>query len=320
MRQHRQALREKFKDYDPPVRLLAMNWPFDLPVSTIHRICSDRITVRGENHQTLLADPTGKSHEEVIWMFLQTAEELLDHEVDDSIEMDVEESLEDALARAIDGCVRILGVKKPSVEEIGEALAVARGYKSSGPKKNKKVDAPKPPRYYALLPEVNLEDLLDKYMLKDDISAAGRDLYRRLLDQKRVAVRPHVTIVHEKGLPEDQSLWDRCRDIVASAEPPIFVFKLGTVVWNTRVMALTVSDIAVSQNDEDPESKGMDFVVKLPDALKGKLHVTVGTRDKDVNPFEARQLVLDWRNGDTTVESRTLEDVWVKGRIKGLFS
>ncbi|KAI0088924.1 RNA ligase-domain-containing protein [Irpex rosettiformis] len=326
LRQHRSALREKFKDYYPPVRLLAMNWSFDLPLSTIHRICGDRITARGENHQTLVADPKRKSHEEVIWMFLQGAEELLEDEVDESIEMDVEESLEDALARAVDACVRILGVRKPSVEEIGEALAVARGYK---PSTTKKIDAegaketgkkPKPPRYYALLPEVDLEGLLDKYMLNDEVSAAGKDLYRRLLDGKRVAARPHITLVHEKGLPGDQALWDRCQDIVALANPPVFAFKLGDVVWNNRVMALTVTNISVNKDDQDPDAKGVEFVTELPEALKGKLHITVGTRDKDVNPFEARQLVLDWQDGDPAVEGRGLDDVWVKGRVKGLFS
>ncbi|KAI0826327.1 RNA ligase-domain-containing protein [Irpex lacteus] len=318
LRQHRQAIREKFKNHQPPVRLLAMNWSFDLPLSTIHRICGDRITARGRTSNTT-SRPTGKSHEEVIWMFLHNAEELLEHEVDESIEMDVEESLEDALARAVDACVRILGVRKPSVEEVGEALAVARGYRAPATKKKDAASTagaekkPKPPRYYGLLPEVNLEGLLGKYMLNDDVSGAEGTFTSD-------PARPHITIVHEKGLPGDQQLWDLCRDIVALPSPPVFVFKLGNVVWNDRVMALTVSDIAVSKEDQDDEAKGVEFVTTLPDELKEKLHVTVGTRDKDVNPFEARQLVLDWKNGSTKVEGRGLDDVWVKGRIKGLFS
>ena len=128
LRQHRKALRDATEDMQPPVRLLALNWSFDLPLATIHRICGDRVAARGENHQTLRADTTAKSHEDVIWLFLEKAEELLENEVDESVEMDVEESLEDALARAVDACVRILGVPRPSAEQMGQALAAARAY------------------------------------------------------------------------------------------------------------------------------------------------------------------------------------------------
>lgn len=127
-----------------------MNWSFDLPLSSIHRICGDRIVSRGDNHQALHADMEGKAHEDVIWMFLNTAEELLDEEVDDSIEMNVEESLEDALARAVDGCVRILGVPRPTAEQIGQALAAARDYAPTT-KKKAKAEKPKPPRSHVPL-------------------------------------------------------------------------------------------------------------------------------------------------------------------------
>lgn len=261
-------------------------------------------------------------------MFLKQGEELLENEVDESVEMNVEESLEDSLARAVDACVRILGVRRPSVEEMGEALAKARAYT---PKITKKAEKEKgkdaggekpvrPPRYYALMPEVDLERTLKTRMEKEDISAGGKAFYKHLVDNKRIAGQPHVTVVHEKGLPDDQELWDRCRNLAGLPNPPLFVFKLGHAVWNDRVMALTVSDVAVSNEEEDPEAKGVEFVTKLPGALKERLHVTAGTRDSGVNPFEARQLVLDWKNGKTGMEACQLEDVWVKGRVKGRFS
>lgn len=305
----------------PPVRLLAMNWSFDLPLTTVHRICGDRVFARGDNHQSLHADAQGRSHEEVIWMFLQTSEELLDNEVDESIEMDVEESLEDALARAVDGCVRILGLPKPSVEKMGEALQVARGYAPTAKRKTlqeKTKDKSKPPRYYALMPEIDLERVLEKHFKNVDAPSDGRDFYHQLAANKRIADRPHITIVHEKGLPADQVLWDRCQALFAHASPPAFSFKLGHIVWNGRVMAVTVSDLAVSSNVEDQDAKGVEFVVQLPEALRKRLHITVGTRSKDVNPVEARDLVADWNNGVKGVKSLPLKDIWANGRVKGL--
>ena len=72
----------------PPVRLLALNWALDKPPAMIHRICSDRIIGRGENHQTLRADVSAaKSHEGVI----NTTEDLVPDEMDAVIDMDVEE-------------------------------------------------------------------------------------------------------------------------------------------------------------------------------------------------------------------------------------
>jgi tRNA ligase len=300
-----------------------MNWSFDLPLATIHRICGDRIVTRGENHQTLRADADGKSHEEVIWMFLQTSEELLDGEVDESIEMDVEESLEDALARAVEGCVRILGVPRPSVERIGQALAAARGYAPATKREmneKQKQKAKANPRYYALVPEVDVEKVLKKRMKADDVPQSGRDFYRLLTANERITDRPHITLVHEKGLPEDKDLWERCKAIFAMPTPPVFTFKLEHVVWNDRVMAITVSDVAVSKEHQDPETKGVEFIVNLPQELQERLHVTVGTKSKDVPPVEAKDLVASWKKREAGIQSCALDELWVKGSIKGLFS
>ena len=306
---------------NPPVRLVAMNWSFDIPLATVHRICGDRVVARGENHQTLRADTARKSHEEVIWMFLQQSEELLDSEVDESIEMDIEEPLEDALARAVDGCVRILGVRRPSVEEIGQALAVARSYAPTTKREiNGKKNKTKTPRYYALLPEVDVERLLDKRMKDDDVSQRGKGLYHILKASERVTDRPHITLVHEKGLPGDIELWERCKAIFALPTPPAFSIKLGHVVWNDRVMAITVSDFTVSTEDQDPDAKGAEFVGHLPEQLRERLHITVGTKNKDIPPVEAMYLVERWKKGEAGIESCPLEEIWVNGRIKGLLS
>lgn len=313
---------------------MALNWPFDVPPNTIRRVCTDRIDARGENHQSLIAG----THENVVWQFLKQAEELADDEVDVSVEMEWEASLEDSLARAVDACVRILGVRKPTAEQFGEALAVARAYRAktvarkppAATEKGKKAEKKeRGPRYYGVLAEVDLESVL-KTRFEADSPQAGREFWEKLVKDKRVAAQPHITIVHSKSLPEQTDLWELCRSLQgergSSSHAPTFVFRLGHVVWNTRIMAATVVDLAVPVDDADAEAKakGLDFVLKLPAEVKERLHVTVGTRDREVAPVEARALVWDWKQaGDAAGEgvgSVELNDVWVKGRVKGLFS
>ena len=83
-------------------------------------------------------------------------------------------------------------------------------------------------------------------------------------------------------------------------------------------MAMTVVDVAVSTSEKDPEAKGVEFVVNLPEELKERLHVTVGTRSKDVPPVEARDMVAQWKKGVKGIDSCKLNELWVSGRVKGL--
>ncbi|KZT07913.1 uncharacterized protein LAESUDRAFT_724384 [Laetiporus sulphureus 93-53] len=318
LRQHRKQLRDAVKNFKPPVRLMALNWSFDVPLSTIHRVCGDRILQRGEKHQTLRADVHNKSYEEVIWQFLKQAEELTDDEVDVSVEMDWEESLGDALARAVDACVRILGVQRPDAEAMGRALAIARAYEPTSRREVKAKEATV--RYYGILVEVDLSEVLGSRLAEPGVPASGKWFWDALVQKKRVASLPHITLVHKKSLPEETPLWECCKELYLSAAPPLFTFRLGHLVWNDRIMAVTVEDLAVHGDEADPEGKGAEFLSKLPEEAKETLHVTVGTRDQDVPPVEAKDLVSNWKKtGDAEgIQSVELKDIWLKGRVKGL--
>ncbi|KAI0777806.1 RNA ligase-domain-containing protein [Trametes elegans] len=350
LRQHRDQLRELAKEFDPPARLLALNWSFDLPPSTIHRICGDRIVQRGDKHQSLVADPQGRSHEQVLWMFLNSAEELADSEADVVVPMDVEENLEDALARAVAACVKYLGLPQPDQERMGEALAKARAYeparkgskakqkeptqkgKAKGKEdeedkavqaQGKKKKEPQPPRYYGILAEVDLQRVVGAALSTADAPPAGKEFWTALTQEKRVASRPHVTVVHSKSLPADRELWDRCGAVAALAHAPLLRFRLGHVVGNARVMAVTVCDLTLDVDDPgEADPAAAAFVAGLPEEVRERLHVTVGTKNKSVPPVEAKDLVLDWKKHGTRddVWAVPLADVWVKGRLKGLAS
>ncbi|KAL4252700.1 tRNA ligase [Abortiporus biennis] len=332
LRQHRRQLREAAqKNFKVPVRLMAFNWSFDLPPSTIHRICSDRVQLRGENHQSLQADDS-KQYEDVLWQFIKNSEALTDDEVDVLVEMDVEESLDDALKRAVDACVDILGVERPSAEQMGEALAVARGYspkkkgnKIAEDKKKKKAE----PRYYALMPELDLNSKLSNIMKisgNGSVPKEGKTFWESLVGKQRLFDRvPHITIVHSKALDGgNQAVWDRCRDMNDMSSPPLFRFKLDRLLWDDKVMAIAISDLTVaSDGKDDPQAedrvKGLEFLSSLPEDIKGKLHITVGTADQHIPPVEARNLVGRWKEGARNVGEFAFDDLWVKGRVKGLF-
>ena len=212
-----------------PTRLLALNWAItEKPQATIHRICGDRVTHRGDNHQTLRADSSAaKSHEEVIWMFINTTEELTESEVDAIVDMDMEEGLEEAVRRAVDGVVRVVGVERPVEEKIKEALDVVKGYKPAvkQPDESAKKGKTSGARYYGLLPELDLEKVLDELLEQADgggAQARAKEAFELLKKGGRVTKRPHVTVVHSKSLPEEKNLWDECAKLNGLGEPPLF--------------------------------------------------------------------------------------------------
>ena len=311
---HRAALRDAVRGRNPPVRLLALNWAFEQPVATIHRICSDRVCDRGESHQTLHADLDSKSHEEVIWRFIDQREELEEGEVDAVIEMDINEDLEHAFDRTVNGCVRILGLEKPDQEKVALALAAARNYEpaTTGGGKAEKVGKSKPRRYYGFLPEVDLLELLNPIFSKggDGVVADGRKFFTDLKKNGRIATRPHITIVHPTSLDSGwaKELWDRCSELHSSSTPSTFRFHLGSVVWNDRVMAITVGEVVPVDEDDD---EGKSFLDQLPQEVWRNLHITVGTASGDIAPVEARTL-MENRKG---VKSLQLTNIPKEGRI-----
>lgn len=270
----------------------------------------------------------GKLHEDVIWQFILHTEPLADFEVDASIKMDVGEPLKAAVARAVDGCVNILGLERPSQEQIDEAVAVAKAYaptKKRVDKNEKKAKAPASPRYFGILAELDLEAVVAPLIeQEEDVPYDGKAFWRKLVSDKRVTDRPHITIVHKACLPADVDLWGRCTTLDRLPATPLFSFTLGHLVWNERVMALTVKDLELAKepnNDSDPGQEKHEFVSTLPAEVRDNLHITVGTLNADVPPYEAKDLVEAWRKGEWTgVGSLELQGLSAIGRLKGLMS
>ncbi|KAF7364146.1 tRNA ligase [Mycena sanguinolenta] len=356
---HRTTLRNAVADRSPPVRLLALNWSFDsgdAERASVHAQCAARIIARGANHQSLRPDAPGddrdgeeedeggkKGHEQVLWMFIHQTEPLVPTEVDDVVEMVLDEPLEDAVRRAVRGVRDVLGLPEPDEEKVKEGIEKAKGYvvagaesdasESSGGKgkdakgKGKEKAQPeptkkktKPPRYFGLLPDVELETLLSSPVAQEP---KGTAFLEHLTKEDRLATRPHITIVHSKALEEPgaQDLWARCAELnKGDGEAPVFACVLGHVVWNDRVMAVTVDDVRL-EAEGGAEQAGAEFVSKLPEELRKRMHITVGTWNSSIPAVEGKVLAEAWRAGKTDdIKAVSLGGVVVKARLRGLFS
>jgi len=274
-------------------------------------------------------------------MFINTTEELAESEVDAVVDMDLEEDLEAAVRRAVEGCVSVLGLDKPKEQSIKEALDAVRGYvptakKRDGLAKNKNKNEVSggqngSPRYYGLLAEVNLVKVLGQKLelLNPDVSQAAVpavQLWGKLKDTGRVSKRPHVTIVHKNSLPREEELWNRCAALHVSDKPLLFKAKLGHLLWNERVMTATVEGLeAVGEEGGDGGQKAMlgkAFLDTLQGEVRDRLHITVGTQSQSVPAVEAKVLVEVFRRGDFVPgDGRgvlNLDGLVIHGRIKGL--
>jgi len=260
-------------------------------------------------------------------MFINTTEDLAESEVDAVVDMDMEEDLEAAVRRAVEGCVSVLGLEVPQEEKIKEALNMVKAYvpatkKPDGSAKWKGKEGGA--RYYGLLAEVDLDDVVGQ-QLKQLSSDANQTAvpaiqsWGKLKDAGRVSKRPHVTIVHKNSLPHEAALWNSCAVLHRSDKPPLFKAKLGYLLWNERVMALTVEGLEVAVEEG---GAGNEFLDGLTREVKERLHITVGTQNQSVLAVEAKRLVEAFRKGDlgSGTGVLSLNEAVVYGRIKGLMS
>jgi tRNA ligase len=339
LKQHRQQLRDAVRD--PSVRLLALNWGVvDKPPAIVHRICSDRVIRRGDNHQTLRVETPAsssstaaatKKHEEVLWMFLNTFEELADGEVDEVIDIPLDSDLEAAVRQVVIACVEIIGMPQPSEEKIQEALDAVEAYTVSSKSKHVKEDRGKAKpqaRYYALLPEVDISSLLEHHLSGDTVPEAIKKFWTYLKSEKRVVKIPHVTIVHRNSLSgnsadeESKELWGRCEGLYAMSHSPFFRGKLGSVLCDpvVGVMALTFDDLGLDamQQIDGEGQEAQTFVSTLSHSVREKLHITIGTKG-ETKPVEAGEMVKRWRAYERdNIKEFKLEDVFARGRVQGM--
>lgn len=323
---HRDGIRDAVNNIRPRPQLVALNWSFaNISETAVHRIACDRILGRGENHQTLRPDSV-TNYEAIVSRFIKEAEELDENEVDDVIEMELEESIEDSLARAVNGVVDVLGLEKPTDEQMGEALRKAIEYQTdvrkavSGSSKGKEKEGRKEkvvaPRYYGILPEIDLEAVMGQVLSAENTHEDAKKVWDLLKGKQRIAQRPHITITHMKSKDTELALWNASAQLLKEGTPPMFSFEFGHLVWNDRVMALTVENLSVKEGNAT--EAGDEWLQALGGGpIRARLHVTIGTANPSIPPVEAKQLVEKWKALEP-VEVMEIKGIGSQGRLKGL--
>ena len=309
------------------VRLVALVWPLeDLPLNMVHHLCSDRLVERGDNHQSLRVD-SGKEHELVLWQFLQTrqpfgqssgaaeeATEGSDEAFDSAISLDIRSDLEASVQTSATELTNILGLPIPSSQQVGQALERARQYRVSVRKEVKSVAAAI--RYYGLSVEIDLTSTLQPLLIDEP---EAREAFARLVNAKRVASRPHVTLVHGSDLKseangvatEAQKKWDFYSSLCQQSQVAVTMeMKIDCLAWNDRAMSLGISHVVSEQyGDAMWALQGQEW----------RPHITIGTFSEDIRPYEGKRVLCEADSGASTVSSiRFNRPLSVQGRLRGL--
>jgi tRNA ligase len=323
--QHRDQLADIAKQLAPRyrVRTVALVWDIlSLPQNELHRICTDRIVSRGDNHQSLRPSET-REHEGVVDFFISDYQAFDpafnkgDGSLDQVIDINVEHDPLTALGNVTSRLCELLEMVAPDREELEAALDRAKNFKASirknmdytpGGRGGQKA------RYYGVALEVDLTALLrDFYSKHPDVD---RTLFDELVSKNRVERRPHVTLVHSKEVTSEASdkrdLWERCRSL---AEQNLVVeVSLGPrLVWDDRVLSIQVESIKPADLFEKAHVKSH--------------HVTVGTVKEDIRPVEGKlilEALLDGKErqseegGPIRFAEFAAGTARVSGRVRGL--
>ena len=150
------------------------------------------------------------------------------------------------------------------------------------------------PRYYAILPKVDLEAVMGDILSAEDTPKGAKKMWGLLKGKKRFTARPHITITHMKSKDTELALWNASAQLLKKGTRPMFTLEFGHLIWNDRVMALTVENLSVK---EDSATKaGKEWLNVLRDGpVRARLHITVGTADPSIPPVEAKLLVEKWK-------------------------
>lgn len=307
------------------VRLIALPWRLDgVPLSVVRHVCASRMVGRGDRHQCLRVENGPFPYDSILTRFIsehnpfqsatpdESGRGAGDEQFDDVIWLDIEASLEETLARVLDGLCPILHLPKPSTEQVAMALEAARSYSPAvrkplpqlapGPDPN----AVYPTSYIGVFAHLNtipfVEQLLDEQP-GSELTASARHVLTRIHTSDRVTREPHVTLVHQNDVKNGfHTLWDALYK-PATSEPaarPAFAVHVSALAWNDRVMALRVDNMHTDSLPEEVQSRILHL---------RKLHITIGVASENAKAYEGGKLFEGSATGLIHVQPRTVSGV-----------
>lgn len=340
------------------VRKIALVYDVDHhPANKVIRIACERVFERGDNHQSLRPDPKDQMrHELVIKRFQSEFVPPEPGSFDHIVKLSVVEDQRTNLQTTVNALFPILGKEMPSSDQLDQALEDALMYKTTLRKKLQGVET-RPPRYYALAVEVDLEEAARAALQSLDKDSKerkeGEEFVDFLVAHGRLTGKPHITIVHEtevalektsieseappkvnedraaQGSSKDQlpalgpqgKVWESCVRLGELSVQAKFSFELTGLAWNGRVMTFIVEHVRphIEIRPQGSEEAVRHIEETLCKSLAQVLHVTVGTRRDSIRPFEAKGLVKDWRNGKKKeLTFVKVDNISSIGRVVGL--
>jgi tRNA ligase len=264
---------EAVKSKLPNIRIVAIYWNHEYGShNEIFQITSKRVIARGENHQSLT--PKSPNYEGIMWNFLESFEGLdsnnhVDNQFDHVIELDVINDIKTNLNIVVKELEPIIGIKIPDEDETKKALEEINHYKPTVRKFFGKVV------YYGIKLNFNVRDFLTKYY--DDHPNEDSKTFKSLIQKERIGLAHHVTLIHSTELKKNPSnkelkeIWKQCEKLCKDS-PPVKVH-IDKIVFNPQIMALVVNRI-------DPTIRTTSKII----------HITVGTVDSDVKPFQSNAM------------------------------
>ena len=315
--QHRSLILPAIKKEFSHCRFVAMYFPHEEPLSEVFAITNRRVKERGDNHQSLT--PVNPDLDNIMWRFLKSFDPLDSNSGDDGlfdevIELPIANSVEANVKICIDRLVPLLGLKRPSDKEVTMALAILDDYKPSirkvvsGPKTK-----PKPARYYGIELTLDTPDLLHR-LKEAQGHVQNQNTAVPTFSSERYHHNLHITMIHTKEVypngPKDKpdnsklEIWNALKGL----QDVNVVVRCDTLVFDNRIAALGVYEIT---------SDGKE----IPHIAHRRLHITLGTSNDDVNPYDANRLMeragKDERVHVIDVSKLTGE---IKGRINGFIA
>ncbi|KAH8917429.1 hypothetical protein BT69DRAFT_1269017 [Atractiella rhizophila] len=325
LRQHREQLGTLAKSLkNHHVRTIVLL--FDVaavPQDELHRICSDRIVSRGDNHQSLRPTAAG-DHDQILWRFFKDFENFDDEvnpedsEFDEVIRITIDQDMEVIVSAVANELSEILGLEKPSAEQIHDAILKAKDYKPDVMKEMKPTSSSSKkkggPRYYGISVKVNLAQTVQEIFGKNP--QLDRALFDQLASSNAFSSNPHVTLIHQGDLekkthPQNEEIWKHYEELAFKKPFEVQVTLGPRLLWDGRVMSIEVSNV-------EPKEKIRVGAAKT-------LHVTVGTIP-EAKPIEGKFIYERHTMGQKTTEkggdikSYAVDPFTIAGQIQPMYN
>ncbi|WAQ90846.1 hypothetical protein PtA15_13A245 [Puccinia triticina] len=314
------------------VRLVALTWDLEShPADELHRVAGQRIVVRGANHQSLRPELTAgglEAHDAILWRFLKTLEPFdpalhpedraFRHAVPLLFAAPLDANLRTLCTHLHALCPALVSPQLAAdPRRIAQALETAKAYRPAVKKEMKVEPGLLAPRYFGVQIAADLGRVVADMLgpAADDeppAAAAGRRMYRQLVETGRLTGRPHLTLVHQnqtRECPQMLRQWEEYQSRVLARATRVALVLGPTLLWNARVM---VVEAALSPPPAPASPPTTD-----------RFHVTVGTADEAIRPVEGFDLLHRFFRGSPAssaadqVFSLHVKTVAVEGTLKG---